>query len=576
MKRLIILFFLLAGFFCLLGQDAGSSEADDLLDRARDSVRRESYPSAMEILKEGQELFPEDYRFPLMLGEVLTGQELYNLALESFQRADSVSPENRDVMTAMADVYGRLNMNRESVGVLERILELYPDSPETASDLGWMYFKTYRPADGEELLIDTIAEFGETPGLLMTLGTIYTGLYDYEKAKDYYQRSIDAADQIGWDYFSSVAYYNMALLDMAFYHYEESMEEASKSLETARRSSGYICLGELAMSRMDFPAAVDAFEQAYNIDETPLSLLSQARLYYEFGLLDQALSHTKEAAERSDSSWMYYFGVDTDRHLMDIYELYADIYESKSRAEARRPVSGSRRIKALAGAVKYRVLGWYYRNAWRKLSLKVGNAYLAEGNNFDAELLFCDVLENYPDQALKYLLSAEKFEVNVAPESYPFYRYEEGRLKKDPDILRGILDDFDPVWEKGALDDVLTSLVPLLKGADKYNALNLLFGINPGSFIREGFDLPLVLSGNINKRFVKMLDGKGLEFCNAGTDGINYQLRMDLNGSELYFSLWDLLEDRTLWTEKTVLEGETDYGEELAAEAVINRLFRPR
>ena len=69
-------------------------------------------------------------------------------------------------------------------------------------------------------------------------------------------------------------------------------------------------MGEISLSRMEFSAAREAFTNAYHEDETPLSLMSLAELYWRFGMLDAAQSHLDEAAGWKDDSWMYYFGID--------------------------------------------------------------------------------------------------------------------------------------------------------------------------------------------------------------------------------------------------------------------------
>lgn len=510
------------------------------------------------------------------MGELYAMEELYHLALDSFLQADRLEVDNLEVMSAAAGAFARLNRNQESVALMEKILALHPDDRKVIADLGWMYFKTYRPADGERLLKRAIDEYGETPGLLMTLGTLYTSLYRYEEGREYYLRSIEAANETGWDYFSAVAYYNLALLDYSFYQYDLAMENAGNSLDIAKRSSGYICLGELAMSRMDFSGALDAFTQAYDQDETPLSLESLAQLYYQFGMLGPALSHAKEAEARADSSWMYYFGIDPDRHLMDLHELYGDIYRAMSLNELRLPARGIKRIPRLFNSIKYRLKSWFYHSSYRKLAVRIGRAYLEEGNKFDGELLFYYALKGYPHAALKYLERCENFEVSVAPESFPFYRYEEGIMKSDSELLYEALDLLDPHWERSRIDDVLTALIPLVKGDEKIDALNLLYSINPGAFVREGFDLPVRLKGKNSEGVAGFLKRGGVNFKTETTDKVRYELRIEVTGDTCYYSFWDLSEHKTIWTDRFVFQGDGDKLSVQASEAILNRLFTPR
>ncbi len=575
MRSLTVKRALISCFIILFSSHIWTAETvAEIISSAREAIRREAYPQALKLLTAGENDFPDDFRIPLLLGDLYSMEELYNLALESFLRAEELEAGNLDIMSRTASAYGRLNRNMEAVELMEKTLLLYPDSLEIIADLGWMYFKTYRPSEGAELLLKALIDHGETPGLLMTLGTLYTGMYDYEGGREYYLRSIEAADAAGWSYFSSVAYYNLALLDLSFYKYEKSMKDVQLSLELAERSSGYICLGELALTKMDFHAAMDAFTRAYNNDETPLSMISLAELYLKFGMLQAAESHLDEAWSRSDASWMYYFGVDPERHLMDLHELYGDLYLAMSKNELKRPLTGFSRLPAFFNSLKYRIKSWYHRKIFEKTSLKVGRAYLSEGNQFDSDLLFYYSSRDYRKIALKYLERCEAFEFGVAPESRPHYRYEEGMTLQDPGILYEALDGLDPVWERSVIDDTLSELIPLISGGEQMEALNLLFGINPGAFIREGFTFPvLVVGGDWAVR--KLLKRGGLDIRKESEEGILYSLRIDEADDGVSYSFREIDSDRILWSDRAVPDEDGEVFSEDLAIQILTRIFFP-
>ena len=545
-----------------------------LLEEARDAMKQEFYPRALELLTRAEKAYPREAVIPRMTGELYHRQKLYNLALEALVRADALEPDDLDTLTLLADTQGRLNRNRESARTLERILERYPDSPETAADLGWMYFKTFRPAEGVALLQKALETSGDSPGLLMTLGTLYTSLYDYPRAREYYLRSISAADEIGWDFFSSVAYYNLALLDLSFYRYPEAMEDARKSVEINPRFSGYISLGELSLARMDFQPALEAYTSAYNQDETPLTLVSLADLYLHFGFLDAALAHLDEARNFQDSSWMYFFGVDPDRHLMDIHELYGDLYRALSVREFRRPAAGWERVKALFRGVRYRIKGWIHRKTFQQYCVRVGKSFREEGNRFDGDLLYFQALKDYPRSALRYLRRSEEFEREVAPESYRHYLYQEGALLKDTDLLLEALEALDPEWEKEIIDQTLKALIPLLKEDERSREVrNLLYGINPGAFVGEPFSLPVQLEGDTDRRLRRYLRRGGLEPAGSGAV---YALRLRREETGVYVSFRNLRENRVLWTEKFTPSGEGPLSREELTEKILAAVFTVR
>ena len=74
----------------------------------------------------------------------------------------------------------------------------------------------------------------------MTLGTLYSGIYDYENSKHNYLEAINEALDANNSHFASVAYYNLSLLEHSFYHFSEALRiepdntAAKKNLELCR------------------------------------------------------------------------------------------------------------------------------------------------------------------------------------------------------------------------------------------------------------------------------------------------------------------------------------------------------
>ncbi|MBA7473132.1 MAG: hypothetical protein GH155_07850 [Spirochaeta sp.] len=465
-------------------------------EQASEAIANEYYERATRYIEEGKKKFPDSSRLNLLLGDLYYDKELYKLALEEYLEAEKKGEQDYYALNQISRSYGKLNLEQESIDYLEQILSIYPDSITSIDDLAWMYFKTHQLEKGEEIILQALEEHGEDHGLFMTLGTIYSGLYNYEQAKHFYKKSIERAMAEGDDYFASIAYYNLSLLEHNFYQYNSSLRYTEESIAMADRAPGHLARGELYQSRMNFDLAQAEYQKALARDTTPLTKVNLAILYQKFGRLELARKFAEEVLHSPELSWMYYYGIDLDRHYKDIHEILSDIYLGLSRVEVMKPAAGLPAwIKSVFKGLKYRLFAYYHKQKFKVYSLQVGRAYLAEGNLLDACLEFFHGNESYRQIALKYLFKARDIETRLASHSEVFYYQDEAKLRRSPEMLKKCLAGFDPFWEKEAIARGLRLLIPLLPGdsEERLLAINQLYEINPGALLQHGFGLPLLL-----------------------------------------------------------------------------------
>ena len=522
------------------------ADASWFLEAASREQDSENYSGALRLLNEGIAGFPDNWKLKQAAGDLYADRELYNLAIEQYENALDIRPDNTEIIYSKSVAEGLLNLDENSIISLERLLELEPDNYNGIADLGWMYFKTYRLDEAEHLLLGAVASYESSPIFSMTLGTVYSGKYDYENAEKYYLEAIELALDKGWDYFASVSYYNLSLLEHGFYNYKKALEYTDKSIETGERAPGYIARAELYLGKLDFDSAYQNYQQAYILDSTPLALMGLSDLYLNFGLLDEALSHIKEVQRRDDDSWMYYFGVDPGRHGMEVDRLLSEIYNGFARRELKKPVFGFRRAGALAFNLRYRVLAWHYDRRYRKASFDVGLSNAEEGNSLDSAWAFYIANEDYHGPAVKYLSRAEKIEVGTAPAAQAVYLLEKGRLTGDLPMLSEALRLLDPEWERRFLSEALTELtLRYEKAGDEASsrrAAEQLYTINPGVFIREDLEFPLKINDKGGFFLKAALRRGGFDLLPNNPDiSCRYMLSVaDNDVEEILYSVQDL------------------------------------
>ena len=272
------------------GPDAASGSPDWYYERAQAAIEAENYETAVQLLQEAQRRYPAAGSLNVLLADLYYDKELFALALEEYLEADRKEGADFLVLSQIAHCYGKLNREQDSIGTLERILELFPESVYSVDDLGWMYFKTHQLEKAEALLQEALERFGPERGLYMTLGTVYSGMYDYDNSRRYYLLAIDDALDEQDEYFASVAYYNLSLLEHSFYRFNSALRHTEESIRLSDRAPGHLARGELFQSRLDFRRALEEYELARARDTTPLSKVNLAMLYQRFGRLELSFS----------------------------------------------------------------------------------------------------------------------------------------------------------------------------------------------------------------------------------------------------------------------------------------------
>jgi tetratricopeptide (TPR) repeat protein len=530
---------LVAAPVLLSAQAASGDTLDSLSTKAREAVSQNAYESAVKILGLAKEKYPASPRPSLALGDLYYDKELYTLALGEYREAEKKGATDYATLTQIARSYGKLNQEKSSITYLTRILKEYPDSADTVDDLGWMYFKTHQLEKGEQVLLKGVEKLGMQRGLAMTLGTVYSGLNLYDKSREYYLKAVDEAQRVGDKDFAAIAYYNLSLLEHNFFHYNSALRFTDESLSMEDRPSGHLARGELFQSRMDFSSSQQEYQEAYAKDTTPLSKVNLAILFQKFGRLDLARRYAEDVLGSKNLAWLMYYGTDTTRHFKDMHELLTAIYGGLARRELDRPTAGLfDRVSALVSAARYAVMAWYHKQRFHAYSLQVGTEYLNQGSNEDAWWEYYKGNEDYPEVAMKYLAMARETEVVRTPHASYFYLLEEGKVRRSATLLQQALAGFDPYWEKEPTAEALSSLIPLLKGAARREAMTKLYAINPGAFTQQGIGLPLAVSfggtgwsGRERRLVVRSLRRAGSEVDERPASGFQHSLELTRTGS---------------------------------------------
>jgi tetratricopeptide (TPR) repeat protein len=476
-------------------------DANNLFRSAIEAEYSEYWERAIELYKEGSGKYPYDIRFPRALGELYYSRSLYSLAWDEYRKAELINPLDISILFSLANTAGHLNHNRTSVSYLEKLLVINPNSMEAINNLGWMYYKVHRLADGERLLSQAIERFGESADFSMTLATVYSDMYRYDEGKHWYQKAIAQAEPMRS--FTAVAHYNLSILESRFYHYDLAMEEANASIYAQNRASGLLARGELNMRRLELEKAQADFNDAREVDPSPLAKVNLAQTYQISGRLEESRLYALDCLKASDNSWMINYGIDPIRYKRDIHDILYKTYSGLSRAERFVPCGTlGEKIRSTFRSLSFRFYAAVHRKLYQKHSLAAGDAYSAKfvntagrrGESGDAPPLdqfiqYFNAFEPYPRRALFYLHKARDFEVALIPASEGSYNLEEGILLKNKNLITRALGELDPLWESDLISQCYREYA-----VRDFAAAEELFALNRGALLQAGIALPIEIN----------------------------------------------------------------------------------
>lgn len=536
-------------FLCLLAVLLAPLAADeepgltDLEEQAAQTAESGDYAGAATILRKARSLWPSNPRPALLLGDLYRDRELHSLAQDEYLAAETLAPGDLEVLQRIADGYGFLNREEDSIRYLRLILDRDPGNLRAVGDLGWMLFKTHKHKEGVDLLEDAERRLGPDMEFSMTLGTLRAELYEYEESKKRYMEAITESRAAGYARFASVAYYNLSLLESRFRRGPEALDAANDSLRMEERTSGYLARGELRLKRMELAAALTDFRSAYALDTTPLARLSLAEIALCSGRLEEALAWVQDVAGLQAHPWMSNFGMDPESLSMDLHELYSDIYRGRAGWERARPKRG---VLDWAGSLVRqgldRIRSAHHGRISRKAARAVALSYSKEGASLPAAAHGYSAFRPYPWLAGRYLKEARTFEVSRVPGSEASYNLEAALLQRDRKELARALEALDPIWERDLLAKGIEEQVKSSRLDSGRSARERLWLINPGALPRLGFSVPALVSleagpdvsAGDRRRLVRSLRRMGMGMTGDRDEGfaLALELRVDANGAE--------------------------------------------
>jgi tetratricopeptide (TPR) repeat protein len=468
------------------------------LEEGRAAEAAENYQKALELYRKALAESPDDPAPARALADLFTGKGLHDLALPQWQEVVRRSPGDATAWLGLSQTLSYLDDNKQSVKTLSEAQTRFPEDAEVVQALAWMLFKTEDFPRGIALVEVWTKAHGADRNLEMTLGTLYSSVFDYDLSRIHYLKSIDLARGRGSaeKNFRSIAWYNLSLLEKAFYQFDLADEAIRKSIEEEDRSAGALAWGELYQGRRDFSEARRLYEKAVQADETPLGRFDLAGLLQQFGLLDEAEAQLVQVERHKDDTWIYNYGVTKDKVKRDLAELRSALHRSRFRAldfAARTTLWDW--VTWSVAKVREGLLWWYHDQTWKSLLVRLSESSLAASNSPDAWVGLTLAHRQRPALALKYLGLVRAHELPRNPRSLGSYLVEEGVIRRDASVLESALGRLQTPWENEDRERAVATLIEVRRSEGKTvevrKLLADLYRLNAGGLPGLGWGLPV-------------------------------------------------------------------------------------
>ncbi|MBN2545592.1 MAG: hypothetical protein JXB50_07335 [Spirochaetes bacterium] len=501
----VILIFIFLNQSNIYSQDIKTIE--NYIIEARNAIDQGYFDQALEILNSAEKGFPDKWEPNYEKGKLFYDYNLYENAIIEFLKSKKKGKKSELLYNYLGDSYGSIGEDIKAVKIYEEAYNELYHSSQLYDKLSWMYYKTHELEKSIDFVYTGLNEYPESSDLMMTLGTLYSNINNYEKAKSAYLDAINSSYNTESNNFRSICYYNLSLLENKFLNYDLSMEFAFKSLYQQNRSSAHNQLNYLYYNSLDLKKSYNEVIIASQLQPvTMLPKLSLINIYITSGKLDEAILQIHELLNNKDYSWMLYFGISKNEYICELYKFLAVCYKFKtSQKKYLDKLDLISKIKRPFIRLYYFYLFYYYEIKAANLAIKIGENMIKGGNELDGLELLINSFENlWPKKALKILKLAKSLEVKVNKKKKHLYEINENILKVHSSIffsknkiknqLLNNLNLLDNKWERIIRANLLIELIKISESEEKNNYINEEFFLHSPLLPMNDIKVPVQLA----------------------------------------------------------------------------------
>lgn len=186
---------------------------------------QEEYDKAIDVLRQGMNLFPDEFALNQQMGESFFFQEQYDSAKVYLEKAVAIDSSHTRPKRFLAFVYDNLgnqlaaekmykqlikaypndplflnNLSylyatqgknlKQALTMVKQALEAEPDNASYMDTMGWVYYKLGKFKKAKQYIEQALQADGENVEVLDHLGDVYSKLGEHQKAQEQYQKAL--------------------------------------------------------------------------------------------------------------------------------------------------------------------------------------------------------------------------------------------------------------------------------------------------------------------------------------------------------------------------------------------------
>lgn len=206
-------------------------------------------------------------------------------------------PETADDYAERADIFAGQDMLDEAIEDFEMALKLEPDDADTMYDYAYMLWRQKKDGAAALPWVEKLAKIvNDNQGEAYCMKGEILGQTDLWTGLEWIDMALEIDDDAEW----TVAKVRLLLQHEAWDRIDEAIDEATKHLKTEdwRLAELFKLQGQLAMTRGGYKEAVEFFTRAFKCiddDDYPELFLRRAEAYDALGVLDKADADRRKA-----------------------------------------------------------------------------------------------------------------------------------------------------------------------------------------------------------------------------------------------------------------------------------------
>jgi tetratricopeptide (TPR) repeat protein len=145
---------------------------------------------AIMTLRKAMKNDSKNIQYPVMLGDLYLAQNDKSSALDSFQYALQLAPNDLNILINIGSRYERNSLDKEAEAIYVKAEKMYPGNILIVNKLAWFYTDTRGDLDKAKPFIDTLRVKGEGAYEKDTVGWFFYKAKDYSSAESYFREAL--------------------------------------------------------------------------------------------------------------------------------------------------------------------------------------------------------------------------------------------------------------------------------------------------------------------------------------------------------------------------------------------------